>query len=410
MNAWEAVRTSLAEILGHKLRSALTLVGVVLGTTSLVVMVSVIGGVAVAVQKGLGDLGYDGVMVVQAQVPSERLERKKQGYSRGLRAADLRAIEDGRELISEAAPVVGFKERALVNGRVLEVNGEGVTAEYGRIRNREVARGRYIAGRDVESVAPVCVLGHKLAQDAYGSEDPLGREIQVRGLRLTVVGVLRPLGSNQVQDDDMERDNSRLYLPLSTAQKHLTGGDAVHAYVFKVDDPTRLTAAEGEAGALLARSHRGIRDFKVQNIGEEILRVRGEVDKLIRNWTVVLASIAGISLLVGGIGIFSVMQISISERLYEIGLRKSLGASDGAIFFQFLVESVSLSLVGGLTGSALGYGVTLLAAQAFEDGLAVSPMGLVLAAGFAIVIGLSAGLYPALRASRLAPVEALRAA
>ena len=206
MNAWEAVRTSLAEILGHKLRSALTLVGVVLGTTSLVVMVSVIGGVAVAVQKGLGDLGYDGVMVVQAQAPAERLERKKQGYSRGLRAADLRAIEAGREVISAAAPVVGFRERALLNGRALEVNGEGVTAEYGRIRNREVGRGRYIAARDVESVAPVCVLGHKLAEDAFGAEDPLGREVQVRGVRLTVVGVLRPLGSNQVQDDDMERD------------------------------------------------------------------------------------------------------------------------------------------------------------------------------------------------------------
>ena len=142
MNAWEAVRTSLAEILSHKLRSALTLVGVVLGTTSLVVMVSVIGGVAVAVQKGLGDLGYDGVMVVQAQAPAERLERKKQGYSRGLRAADLRAIEAGREVVSAAAPVVGFRERALLNGRALEVNGEGVTAEYGRIRYGEVGRGR----------------------------------------------------------------------------------------------------------------------------------------------------------------------------------------------------------------------------------------------------------------------------
>ncbi len=129
---------------------------------------------------------------------------------------------------------------------------------------------------------------------------------------------------------------------------------------------------------------------------------------LIRNWKVVLASIAGISLLVGGIGIFSVMQISISERVYEIGLRKSIGATDGEILGQFLVESVSLSLVGGLLGSALGFGVTVLAGQAFEDGLAVSPAGLALAAGFAMVIGLTAGIWPALRASRFAPVDALR--
>jgi putative ABC transport system permease protein len=145
------------------------------------------------------------------------------------------------------------------------------------------------------------------------------------------------------------------------------------------------------------------------NIGEEMLRIRKEVDNLLANWTVVLASIAGISLLVGGIGIFSVMQISISERVYEIGLRKSIGATDGAIFGQFLLESVSLSLVGGLAGSALGYGITMLASQAFEDGLTVSPVGLLMAAGFAILIGLTAGVYPALRASRLAPVDAIRA-
>jgi putative ABC transport system permease protein len=158
------------------------------------------------------------------------------------------------------------------------------------------------------------------------------------------------------------------------------------------------------------RGHRGISDFKVENIGQEILRVRKEVDKLIVNWNIVLASIAGISLLVGGIGIFSVMQISISERTYEIGLRKAMGATDPEIFGQFLVESVSLSLVGALLGASLGYGITLLAGQSFESGLSVSPLALLLAAAFAIGIGLGAGVYPALRASRLNPVEAIRGA
>jgi putative ABC transport system permease protein len=159
----------------------------------------------------------------------------------------------------------------------------------------------------------------------------------------------------------------------------------------------------------MRRSHRGISDFKIENIGQEILKARKEIDKLIANWQIVLASIAGISLLVGGIGIFSVMQISISERVFEIGLRKSIGATDPEIFGQFLIESVSLSLVGGAIGSMLGYGITLAAAQAFPDGLSVSPLALVLAAGFAIVIGLGAGVYPALRASRLTPVDAIRA-
>jgi putative ABC transport system permease protein len=406
----EAVRTSLAEILAHKLRSALTLVGIVLGTTALVVMVSVIGGLAVSVQQGLTDLGFDGVIFVVPQQTEDRIEKKKQGYSRGLRSADAHVIEPGQQVIREAAPVLGLgDETARINGRSMKLAVEGVTPAWGRIRNRVPAAGRYLVERDVETRATVALIGHKLKQDVFGDEEALGREIVIRGVRFRVVGVLKHLGTDQVNDDEMERDNAKVYVPLTTAQKYFAGNDSVHAWAFQAD-PEALEDAQKEAEALMRRSHRGITDFKVQNIGEEILRVRKEVDVLVGNWRVVLASIAGISLLVGGIGIFSVMQIGVSERTYEIGLRKAMGATDPEIFGQFLIESVSLSLVGGGLGALLGYGITLLAGQAFESGLPVSPLGLGLAAGFAVVIGLGAGVYPALRASRLHPVEAIRGA
>lgn len=410
MHASEAIRTSLAEIRAHKLRSALTLVGIVLGTTALVVMVSLIGGLAEAVEKGLADLGYDGVIIVVANEAEDPIERQKQGFSRGLRQADGEVIERGREVIDEAAPVVGLgDETARMNGQTLKVTVEGVTPAWGRIRNRDAETGRYLVERDVETRATVALLGHTLKEDAFGSEEAVGREILIRGVRFRIVGVLRHLGTNQVNDDEMRRDNSKVYIPITTAQKYFLGEDTVHAWAFQAD-PQELEHAEGEVEALLRRSHHGITDFKIQNIGEELLRVRGQVDELVMNWRIVLASIAGISLLVGGIGIFSVMQISIGERTYEIGLRKSMGATDPEIFGQFLVESVSLSLVGGMLGAALGYGITLLAGTAFEDGLPISSVGLLLAAGFAIVIGLGAGIYPALRASRLHPVDAIRAA
>jgi putative ABC transport system permease protein len=405
----EAARTSAAEIWSHKLRSALTLVGIVLGTTALVVMVSVIGGLAVAVQNGLDDLGFDGVVFAVPRAATDRIEQKKQGYSRGMRAADGQVIDSGRETIDQAAPVLGLgNETVRMNGRTMKALVEAVTPEWGRIRNRVPLVGRYLVESDLETRATVAVLGQKIKQDVFGEEEALGREILIRGMRFRIVGVLKKFGNQQVNDGEMERDNSKIYIPLSTAQKYFVGTDTVHAWAFKAD-PEKMGDAQKEAEALMRRSHRGIGDFKIENIGQEILRVRKEVDKLIRNWNVVLASIAGISLLVGGIGIFSVMQISISERTYEIGLRKSIGATDPEIFGQFLIESVSLSLVGGLIGAALGYGITMMAAQAFPDGLSVSPFGLFLAAGFAIGIGLAAGVYPALRASRLTPVDALRA-
>jgi putative ABC transport system permease protein len=409
MNILEAIRTSLAEIVSHPLRSLLTLVGVILGTTSLVVMISVIGGLAASVQKGLSDLGFDGVMWVSGRDPVERLEQKKRGYSRGLQTSDQQTIDQGQELIEAAAPVLGGNEVIHANGHDLKVDVEGITPRYAVIRNRSVEAGRYLAEHDVESVAPAALLGHKLKEQLYGSEDALGREVRMRGVRFRVVGVLKQLGSRQVDDDSMRRDNAKIYVPITTMQKHFTGTQEVHGFVFKVREYERALEGQKEVEALLRRSHRGISDFHVDNIGQEILRVRREVDKLVGNWTWVLASIAGISLLVGGIGIFSVMQISISERIFEIGLRKSIGASDGAIFGQFLIESVSLSLVGGIIGAMLGFLITMAAGTAFEDGLSVSPVGVLLAAAFAVGIGLSAGLYPALRASRLAPVDALRA-
>ena len=407
---WEATRTSISEIFAHKLRSTLTLVGIVLGTTSLVVMVSVIGGAAVSIKAGFADLGFDGVMFAVPARPEDRIERKKEGYSKGLRSSDVAVIDDGKELIESAAPLAVTRGRVRMNGREFNLTIEGVTPEYGAIRGRGAAVGRYLISSDVETTAPVAVIGQAIALEAFGAESPIDREILVRGTRFHIVGVIRSLGNGTVNDRQMREDNRKIFVPITTLQKQFAGSSAVEAIIFKVPDESALKHGETEAKALLRRAHRGISDFRVQNIGEEIVRVRKEVDVIIASWTIVLASIAGISLLVGGIGIFSLMQIAISERLFEIGLRKATGATDGAIFLQFLIESVSLSVVGGALGVILGSGITVLAGQAFEDGLSISPVGLGLSAAFAIIIGLAAGLFPALRASRLTPVEAIRGA
>lgn len=202
-----------------------------------------------------------------------------------------------------------------------------------------------------------------------------------------------------------------MYVPLSTLRKFYTGESTPVSFIaVKTDRPERLGSLEAEVVASLKIAHRGVEDFRVQNIAQEIVRARVRVTDLIRNWQIVTGTIAGISLLVGGIGLMSVMLISISERLYEIGLRKAIGATDAEVFFQFLLEAVVLSLVGGLLGVTSGVGITKAAAGFFPAGLPIQLTGLAAALAIAVVLGVLYGIYPALKASRMMPVDALRSA
>ena len=167
-----------------------------------------------------------------------------------------------------------------MNGRTMKAVVEGVTPAWGRIRNRVPETGRYLVESDVETRATVALLGQKIKKEVFGDEEALGREVLIRGVRFRIVGVLKQFGNRQVQDGEMERDNMKIYIPLTTAQKYFVGTDTVHAWAFKAD-PEKMADAQKEAEALMRRSHRGITDFKIENIGEEILRVRKEVDKLI---------------------------------------------------------------------------------------------------------------------------------
>jgi putative ABC transport system permease protein len=202
-----------------------------------------------------------------------------------------------------------------------------------------------------------------------------------------------------------------LYLPLSTLRKFYTGENSpLTLMAIKTDDFENLRDLKSEAIASLKIAHRGAQDFRVENIAEEMLRVRKEVQTVLTNWRIVLGSIAGISLLVGGIGLLSVMLISIGERLYEIGLRKAIGATDLAVFVQFLSESVVLSLLGALIGAGIAIVVTRALSSFFAAGLPINLPGLATAIGIALLLGIVFGLYPALKASRMEPVEALRSA
>jgi putative ABC transport system permease protein len=411
VNLGEVLRTSLAEIRGHKLRSVLTLLGVILGTLSITIMSSFLDGIINTVWDGFDDLGFDGVVYVMGREPRDLTEQAIFARSKGLQPQDAQVLLARGRLVSAVAPA--HYEEAVVRRREVErqVRLMGVTRAYAEIRKRDMQLGRFFNDMEDEACARVCVLGHRLNRRLFGHEDPLGKLVMVDGRQFVVVGVAEKLGNVFFDEDDFTTEMEGMYVPLRTLRKYHAGDEAPLTYLaVKSQEVERLGDFKAEVEASLRLAHRGAEDFRVENIAEEMIRMRTEVHDVIQNWTIVLGTLAGISLLVGGIGLLSVMLISISERLYEIGLRKALGATEAEIFLQFLMESVMLSLLGGLVGAALGAGIIKLLAGFFPAGLPLHLGGMSLSILIALVLGALYGIYPALRAARVEPVEALRSA
>lgn len=411
MNPGEIIRSALSEIRHHKLRSGLTLLGIILGTLSITVMTSFLDGVVATLWEGFADLGFDGVMYVSGRGPRDLKEQAVFARSLGLRPSDAEAILAGADLIRDVAPVMMSEEIVGRGEQERKARLIGATDSYAAVRNRRMASGRFLSPQDNESFARVCVLGHKLNRFLFGAEDAVGKKVKIAGREFRVVGVAEKLGNQFVNSSDFREEMEGLYMPLSTLRKFYIGEDEALAFIaIKTDQIDKLSQVKAELTAAVMKSHHGAQDFRVQNIAEEMIRERKEVAEVIGSWKIVLGSLAGISLVVGGIGLLSVMMISIGERLYEIGLRKSLGATDMQIFFQFLAESATLALIGGLLGAGAGVGITKWAEQFFPSGLPIHIGGLLLAIGISVAMGIIYGIYPALKASRLEPVEALRSA
>ena len=409
----ENIRGGLTEIWGHKLRSALTLVGIVLGTFSINCMFSLVQGIRVTIASVFDTIALDGAVFISPR-QLERGERDAWNLSStGITYGDVDAVRaklEGRAQVSPWGTLVRFVEKGPTRVMV-EVNA--VNEDYFAIRNFNIREGRLLLPSDMLAGTPVAVIGADLAKDLFGKTSAIGKEIPLDGLRFRVVGVLEKPELPPGMGGGMMGNffgSSSLFVPISTARLYLLGPEAVMGMAVKVRESEDFGRIADEAEMLLVGRHRGVRDVQVENVAEDMLREKEEVDKMLANFNVVLGSIAGSALLVGGIGILSLMLIAVHERLFEIGIRKAVGATDGEILVQFLVESATLSAVGAGFGTAAAVVAVGALGSFFPFGLSVSPGGLSLAAFFALGTGLGFGLYPAWLASRKDPVESLRAA
>jgi putative ABC transport system permease protein len=392
VRAGEAFRVALGALVANKLRSSLTMLGVVIGVAAVVVLVALGAGAKHEVEQQVEGLGSNIIIVV----PGKFELGSAPTISRlTLDDVDLlgRVVGDERRV----AVSVASGENVSVGRRETFVTVNGVNENVPNVFDRPLARGEYITASDVDTRRRVAVLGSTVVRRVFGDVDPLGRQVSIAGVRFRVIGVFAPVGSTFGVDRDTE-----VHIPVTAAQR-LFGVDRIDALAVKAPRADDVEPLQGKLTAALRDKYDGEEFSAVTQT-----QILGTIGRILGLLTLVLAAIAAISLLVGGVGVSNIMLVSVRERTREIGLRKALGARQRDILLQFLIEAVLLCVVGGLIGIGLGVGSSLLVA-------AVSPLPAVIAwwspaLAFTVsaAVGVFFGVAPARRAGRLDPVVALR--
>lgn len=401
----EVIRGGLLELWSHKLRSLLTLTLLMLGVFALVVMTSVLDGVKDKVSTGFAGMSWDGTLMIAPKDAKTSEEQKRYAMSPGLRYEDLQRITQPHEKILGFSPRATKRSVVRVAGGTERIFVTGVTADYGWLMDRPIGLGRGITEDDQKRRSTVAVVGATLAAKLFGGADPVGRDAVIDGMPFRIVGVL---ASGQIFNDEMWMDANGVLIPLETYMDRMDPDHQLAQVTVKLRNTRDLDEISGVVLGRVKQAHHGIEDVEVKDLDAELAKAHGDFENQMHGWAVVLFSLAGTVLLVGGVGVLSVMLISFSDRRYEIGLRKAMGASDHQIFVQFLLESLVLAALGATVGTFAGKLLCNALSDKFPWGLVVNPFGLAAAWGIALALALTFGLYPAFKAARLSPMEAMR--
>ncbi|WP_376959353.1 ABC transporter permease [Azospirillum sp. A26] len=408
MTAWDALRAALDSLRANPLRSALTMLGIVIGVAAVIAMVAVGAGARDQVLRQIASLGTNLIMVGQGSIA-------RGGVKLGAGTASSLTEDDALAVLSEIPGVVVTAPSVRWGLQIVAGNQNwgtvlfGITPDYMDARDWSVAAGRGLSDEDVAQANKVVVLGQTVVRNLFGGGDPIGEPVRVFSTPLTVVGVLAEKGQNtQGQDQD-----DVIFVPLSTAKRNIPGMAKsnprfIHTMVVKMRDGTDMAEAQTQIRDLLRQRHRLVAgqddDFWMRDLSE----VSATRDASSRALSFLLAAVAAVSLLVGGIGIMNIMLVSVTERTREIGLRLAIGARRRDILVQFLIESTTLSLIGAAVGVALGIGTAMGVATLAGWPTLIQIDSVVLAVVVSGIVGVFFGLYPARRAARLNPIEALR--
>ena len=378
------MKLSLKSILNNKMRSFLTMLGIIIGVMAVVILVSITQGAATGITDSISDMGSQ---LITATISDSEVS---------VSADEIETLE-AYSSIDSAAPVISSSETVKKNSNSGSYSIVGITPEYFSVRDIDIQRGRKIVESDIEWNTNICVIGTDVATDLFGTWDAVNGTIIIGDSIYKVVGVLEEQGSSLAGSDD-----SKIFIPYSTAER-VTGQSGVSSVYIKAAGENSVNAAINSTEAFLLQATRDEDSYTVNN-QSEVLDTMGDVTKTM---TLLLAGIAAISLLVGGIGIMNIMLVSVTERTREIGIRKAVGAKRRHIMFQFLCEACILSALGGVIGLLLSFCAIECYSFAAATAAGINWMVGFAAIGFCLVIGVVFGSYPAAKASRLQPIEAL---
>jgi putative ABC transport system permease protein len=408
MSLGALLRVAMRALAVNKLRSALTMLGIIIGVGAVIVMIAVGGGAQARVEEQIRSLGSNLLLILSGTTTSGGV---RMGFGSNLTISEDDATAITRELPETlAAPALRGTAQMVWGNQNWSTVIFGVTPDYFDVRQWSFAAGGPFDATDMAGATKVCLIGQTVARQLFGGVDPLGQQIRIRRVPFTVIGVLEGKGQSMMGTDQ----DDLVLMPISTARKRVLGATnlakqrSVGTIWVKVREGYDMKAAEEQVRALLRQRHRlqsgQDDDFSLRNL-EEVAATQEASGRVL---ALLLAAVASVSLVVGGIGIMNIMLVSVTERTREIGLRMAVGARTRDILGQFLVEAVTLSLIGGLVGVALGTAAAFTIAQFAGWRIVLSPEAVLLAVAFALAIGVFFGFYPARKAARLNPVEALR--
>ena len=415
MELRETLGLSAAGLAAHKLRTCLTMLGIIFGVAAVIAMLSIGEG---ARQEALGQIRQMGIdnIIVQHWSPESDEEgeegeaRGGQNLSRGLSRQDAEALAEICPLAEIVAPLREIKVKARAGSTPFQTMLVGATPEYIRVLDARLGRGVYLSDEDLRDARRVCVLGSDAKRALFLFEEAIGRQVKLHDQWFTVVGVLEDKGAASGKIGgvlEVRNTDEDIYVPLTTLLKRFkweADQAELTQITIKVPGSEKLQEAANIIRSILHRRHRGVDDFKIA-IPEELLRHSQSTQRI---FNIVMGCIAGISLVVGGIGIMNIMLASVLERTREIGIRRALGARRRDVMAQFLVESVAVSLIGGVLGVILGYSLTEIITLYAHWKTIVHFWTIALSFGVAAGVGITFGYYPARQAALLNPIDALR--